>query len=112
MPDSLNPFDLFVIVVAVLMTFWGGMRGVVSQVTSILSWLVSWYVATHYYSFAARFINQDSEWRVPASMIITFIVTALAIRLASNFIKQIISFAGLREFDRQMGALLQPPQRS
>lgn len=106
MPDSLNPFDLFVIVVAVLMTLWGGMRGVVSQVTSILSWLVSWYVATHYYSFAARFINQDSEWRVPASMIITFIVTALAIRLASNFIKQIISFAGLREFDRQMGALL------
>ena len=105
MPDSLNPFDLFVIVIAVLSTFWGGMRGVVSQITSILSWLASWYVATHYYTFVARFIDQDSEWRVPASMVITFIVTALAIRLASNFIKQIVSFAGLKEFDRQMGAL-------
>ena len=106
MQESLNPFDLITIAVIVVSTFWGGVRGIITQLASILSWVLSWYVATHYYSFVAQFISENSEWRTPAATVVTFIITALAIRIASNFIKNALSLAGLREFDRQMGALL------
>ena len=105
MSETLNPYDLVVLVALVVMTFWGGMRGVISQIASILSWVASWYVATHYYSVAARFIDADAPWRIPAATVVTFIASALAIRLASTFLRRMISLAGLSEFDRQMGAL-------
>ena len=106
MSGALNPFDLFVLVVLVLATFWGGMRGIVSQMTSILSWLASAYIATHYYSIVAKFMNASYAYYKPLAMIVTFIVSALLIRIASNIVKNMVSLAGLKEFDRQMGAAL------
>ena len=106
MSGALNPFDLFVLVVLVLTTFWGGMRGIVSQVTSIFSWLASAYIATHYYTIVAKFMNASYAYYKPLAMIVTFIVSALLIRIASNVIKNMVSLAGLKEFDRQMGAAL------
>ena len=87
MSGALNPFDLFVLVVLVLTTFWGGMRGIVSQVTSIFSWLASAYIATHYYTIVAKFMNASYAYYKPLAMIVTFIVSALLIRIASNVIK-------------------------
>ena len=106
MSGALNPFDLFVLVVLALATFWGGMRGIVSQVTSILSWLASAYIATHYYFIVAKFMNTSYAHYKPLAMIVTFIVSALLIRIASGVVKNMISLAGLKEFDRQMGAAL------
>ena len=106
MSGALNPFDLFVLVVLVLATFWGGMRGIVSQVTSIFSWLASAYIATHYYYIVAKFMNASYAYYKPLAMIATFIVSALLIRIASNIVKNMVSLAGLKEFDRQMGAAL------
>lgn len=106
MSEALNPFDLFVLVVLVLATFWGGVRGIISQLTSIFSWLASAYIATHYYFIVAKFMNSSYAHYKPLAMIVTFIVSALLIRIASNIVKNMVSLAGLKEFDRQMGAAL------
>lgn len=106
MIESFNPFDLFVLVVLVLSTFWGGMRGIISQLASILSWLASAYIATHYYQIALALIKSSYAYRTPIAMTLTFIVSAILIRIAAKFVKNIVSLVGLKEFDRQMGALL------
>lgn len=106
MDGAFNPFDLFVLVVLVLATFWGGVRGIVSQLTSLLSWLASAYIATHYYYVVAKFMNSSYSLQTPMAMVVTFIASALIIRIFSNLVKNFVSMAGLGEFDRQMGALL------
>lgn len=106
MSGTFNPFDIFVLVVLALSTFWGGIRGVVSQLTSIFSWIASAYIATRHYHLVAKFMNASYSYHTPLAMIVTFIISVLLIHLASNFVKNLVSLAGLKEFDRQMGALL------
>lgn len=100
-----NPFDLIVLVALVLSTFWGGMRGVVSQLAAILSWVVSWQLASRYYGIVDRFVTISEPWRQPVASLIVFLLSAIAINVAARFLKKTISLSGLKEFDRQMGAL-------
>ncbi len=106
MVESLNPFDLFVLIAIVATMFWGGMRGMISQVASLFSWIASAYIATHHYSLVTRFMSANYAYRNQLAMIIAFIGSAILIRFGANVLKRMISLAGMREFDRQMGALL------
>ena len=102
---NLNPFDIIVLAILVLSAFWGGMRGVVSQITTIASWIVSWFVASRYYGFIESFISPQYEWRTLAATVATFVLCAMAIRIIAHFIKSGMAVVGLNEFDRQVGAL-------
>lgn len=102
--DNMNPFDIIVLVILVLSAFWGGMRGVVSQIATIASWGLSWFFTARYYTVVGRVFSNSESQTLPA-VVLTFALCVILLTLAFNFLKKAISLAGLGEFDRQMGAL-------
>ncbi len=102
--DNMNPFDIIVLVILVLSAFWGGMRGVVSQIATIASWGLSWFFTARYYTVVGR-IFSNSESQTLSAVVLTFALCVILLTLIFNFLKRAISLAGLGEFDRQMGAL-------
>lgn len=104
--ENISAFDLVALVVLVGTIFWGGMRGVVSQVAAIATWLVGWQLAARYYWLVDRFVTISEPWRRPVASLIVFVASAIAIGLAARFLKRFLSLAGFKEFDRQMGALV------
>lgn len=103
---SFSPFDLFILVTLVFTTFGGGLRGLISQASAIISWLLSAYVASHYYQPVAVLFKTSPSIQIPAAIIITFLGAFVLLKIATRFVKNVAVMAGLKEFDRQMGALL------
>ncbi len=99
-------FDIVVLLILGGMTFRGGLSGIISQVASIISVIAGWYVSTRYFSYALPYFAKWPEWQKPISMLAVFIVAFLAIKIIALFFQRFISFAHMKEFDRQMGALL------
>jgi membrane protein required for colicin V production len=102
--ENMNPFDIIVLAILVLSVFMGGMRGVIAQIATIASWVISWFIAARYYTVAAKLLPISETYSTPVAIVITFLVCAIVIELSFRFLKKAISFAGLKEFDRQAGA--------
>ena len=103
--ENMNPFDIVVLAILVLSVFWGGMRGVIAQIATIVSWGLSWIISARYYTVVAKMLPSSETGNTIAAPIVTFVVCAIAIGIAFRFLKKMVSLAGLREFDRQAGAL-------
>lgn len=104
--ENMNPFDIIVLAILVLCAFWGGMRGVIAQIASIASWVFSWYIAARYYTIVGNLISSSDSSRTPIAIVITFALSVILLSVAFRFIKKVLHSVGLKEFDRQMGALL------
>lgn len=103
--EILDPFDIVILLVLVVMTLWGGMRGVISQVASIVSLVAGWFVASNYYTIVVPYIGQSETWGKPVAMLILFFATGIAVRIVSKIFQRFVRLSQLKEFDRQMGAL-------
>lgn len=105
--SGLQPFDFFVIITLGFMAFWGGCRGLFSQVMSIASLLVSWYGSSRYYSILSSFVPLSEPWKDTVAMLLLFFIMMMGCRLVTKFIGGVfIKKTVLKEFDRQMGALV------
>lgn len=103
--ENISVFDLVVTVLLATATFWGGMRGVVSQISAIATWILSGLAAARYGAVVGDFFSFPEPWRAPVSALIVFCAALLALNVATRFVKRAVSLAGLKEFDRQTGAL-------
>lgn len=103
---GIQPFDIVVIVLAIGMTIRGGLSGMVSQIFSILSIVLSWMIASRYSGHIEALLPQNDDWGKPVAILITFVVANIGLRVISMFVQRAISLVKLRELDRQLGALL------
>lgn len=103
--ENISVFDLVVTVLLATATFWGGLRGVVSQISAIATWILSGLAAARYGSVVGEVVSIPEPWRAPVSALIVFCASLLALSVATRFVKRAVSLAGLKEFDRQTGAL-------
>ncbi|MDO4587305.1 MAG: CvpA family protein [Planctomycetia bacterium] len=103
---AFSPFDIIIIIILVGLTFRGGVLGITSQLTSIASWILSWFIAINYYSRISALLTMDDVWKKPISILVLFIASGLVIHICSNYLQKVISVSKVKEFDRQMGALL------
>lgn len=103
--ENISVFDLVVTVLLATATFWGGLRGVVSQISAIATWILSGLAAARYGLAVGETLSIPEPWRAPVSALIVFCAAALALSVATRFVKRAVSLAGLKEFDRQTGAL-------
>ena len=103
--ENISVFDLVVTVLLATATFWGGLRGVVSQISAIATWILSGLAAARYGSVVGDVVSIPEPWRAPVSAAIVFCASLLALSVATRFVKRAVSLAGLKEFDRQAGAL-------
>lgn len=102
---NISVFDLVVTVLLATTTFWGGFRGVVSQISAIATWILSGLAAARFGSVVGEIVSIPEPWSAPVSALIVFCVSLLALNVATRFVQRAVSLAGLKEFDRQAGAL-------
>jgi len=102
---SIHPYDVFVVVLLALTTLFGAWKGVVWQIASIASLIVSYVVALNYSAQLAPHISTQAPWNRFVAMLILYVATAIAIWLLFGAVARFIEQVRLREFDRQMGAL-------
>lgn len=99
-------YDICMLAVLVLATLFGAYKGMAWQVASLASIVASYLVALRFSEqFAPRFGDQAPLNRFIA-MFVLYMVTSLGIWFAFRIVKNFIDRVRLREFDRQMGALV------
>ncbi len=99
-------YDIIMLAVLIGATAFGAWKGLIWQLASLASILVSYYVALEFRQPVARLIDAAPPWNSFVAMLILFAGTSLVIwivfRLLANFIDRI----KLKEFDRQIGAIV------
>jgi membrane protein required for colicin V production len=99
-------YDICMLAVLALATLFGAYKGMAWQVASLASIVASYLVALRFSEqFAPRFGDQAPLNRFIA-MFVLYMVTSLGIWFAFRIVKNFIDRVRLREFDRQMGALV------
>ncbi len=99
-------YDVIMLIVLVAATAWGAWKGLAWQVASITSLVASYVVAHQFRDVVAQRIEADPPWNIGVAMLILFLGTSLVVWLAFRFISGAIDRLKLKEFDRQIGALL------
>ena len=102
----MNFFDLVILAVLVLLTIRGGMKGMVSQIVSVGSYFVGWIVASRFAFAVAPMIPAEEPWNRIGAMLLLFAGTMIAVRFLHKRIETSLEKLHLKEFNRQMGALL------
>lgn len=99
-------YDFVMIGVLVGAIAWGAWKGFAWQVASTASMVLSYFVALNFRMPLAQVITAEPPWNVFAAMLILFLGTSLIVWLCFNFVSAAIEKMKLKEFDRQVGAIL------
>ena len=99
-------YDVVMLIILVSATVFGAWKGVAWQLASLASLVVSWLVAMRFGRQLARYLPGDEPWNHFLAMLILFLLTSLVIWLLFRMVAGLIDRVRLKEFDRQMGALL------
>ncbi|MGA2797474.1 MAG: CvpA family protein [Thermoguttaceae bacterium] len=103
--NSVIPYDIVMLVVLLGAAVFGAWKGMVWQLASLASLLVSAAVAIHFSTPLAPYFSATEPWNRFLAMLVLYILTSLAIWLLFRMVSGIVNRVKLREFDRQMGAL-------
>ena len=81
-------------------------RGFVREVLSLASWLIAFFISSHFYPYLAAFFQQiESEYlRNGTAIVILFIVTLIVCSLINYIISKLVEKTGLSGTDRVLGA--------
>jgi membrane protein required for colicin V production len=99
-------YDIIMLCVIVVATVYGAHKGLAWQVASIASILVSYGAAYRFRGQVAEMINAEAPWNMFLAMLVLYVGTSLGIWLLFRVLNDFIERLKLKEFDRQMGALL------
>src|SRR3977135_1022002 len=99
-------YDILMLIVLALAIAWGAWKGLAWQIASIASIGLSYLVALHFRQPLAGIIYTSPPWNVFISMLILFLGTGLIVWIGFNLRSAAIERVKLKEFDRQLGALL------
>ena len=103
-------YDLFMIIILAAAVIWGAWKGLAWQVASLASVVLSYIAALSFRQPLAGFLSQQVELVPPLdtglAMLILFLGTSLIVWVGFNLVSESIQKLKLKEFDRQVGALL------
>ncbi len=102
----LHPYDFLMLSVLVLATLFGLWKGMAWQLASFSSIVVSSLVAVRFGSVLAPHLSDREPWNRFLGMLILYLVTSAGIWLLFRLVAGVIDRVHLKEFDRQVGALL------
>jgi len=105
MNSVIQTYDIVMLVVLLGTALLGAWKGMVWQIASLASLLVSTFVAIHFSTPLAPYFSATEPWNRFLAMLVLYILTSLAIWLLFRMVSGIVNRVKLREFDRQMGAM-------
>jgi uncharacterized membrane protein required for colicin V production len=104
--QKMSVFDLIIFAILIALAFRGWMTGMVAQIVSVGSLLVSWIVASRFAFLIAPSIPAEEPWNNIGAIIVLFIITFFAVRLAHHYLEKKIKDWNLAKWNRHLGGLL------
>jgi membrane protein required for colicin V production len=102
----MQTYDLIMLAVLVGATLLGAWQGMAWQVASFASVVLSYLVACAFREPVAELIPAGPPWDRPLAMLILFVGTSLVIWIIFQVVSRFIDRLKLKEFDRQVGAVI------
>ncbi|MFT5527932.1 MAG: membrane protein required for colicin V production, partial [Pirellulaceae bacterium] len=99
-------YDIIMLTVLVGATVLGLWKGVVWQIASMASIFLSFFVAMHFREPVAKLIQAAPPWNKFLAMLALYIGCSLAIWILFRLVSDFLDRIKLKEFDRQLGAVL------
>ncbi|CAN5695624.1 CvpA family protein [soil metagenome] len=100
-------FDWIVVIVLVVSTLLGLMRGLVFEVMSLAGWIAAFIAAQWLATDVASWLpfgEVEAAWRYPLAFVLVFIAVAFGVGLVASLLRKLIAVVGLRPVDRLLGA--------
>lgn len=106
-PMHMEVYDIIMLVLLLGATIFGAWKGLAWQVASLSAIVASCFVTIRFQAQLASVIKVGGEpWNTFLAMLILYVGTSLAIWVAFRFVSDFIDRLKLKEFDRQLGAIL------
>ncbi|MBA3481124.1 MAG: CvpA family protein [Pirellulales bacterium] len=102
----MQTYDLVMLAVLGGATIFGFWKGLAWQVASLASLVVSYFVALRFADRLAPMVSDHAPFNKFIAMLIIYAVASLAIWMIFRVVAGVIDGVKLKEFDRQMGALV------
>lgn len=99
-------YDLLMLAVLVGATIFGFWKGLAWQVASLASLVASYFMALRFADRLAPHISEHAPFNKFAAMLIIYAASSAAIWIIFRMVAGVIDQVKLKEFDRQMGALI------
>ncbi len=102
----MEAYDVIMLIVIVAATLFGAWKGLVWQIASLAAIFASYFVAYQFREPVAARLSFDPPWNTFIAMLVLYLGTSLGIWIVYRFLSEFIDRLRLKEFDRQIGALL------
>ncbi|NIL99226.1 MAG: CvpA family protein [Planctomycetales bacterium] len=99
-------YDIMMLVVLVVAMVLGAWKGFAWQLASLASLVVSYFAALRFSGLLAPYISANEPMNRFVAMLLIYVLTGAVIWLLFRLVAGFIDRLKLKEFDRQMGALL------
>ena len=106
--NNFNQVDILIIILTIISMIYGYSRGLIKEILSIFSIIISVYVSINLYPKISLFIKEYIEMAVLADSIsfaLMFLFLYSLINIFSNFIVSSITNTPIRVFDKNFGIL-------
>ena len=102
----MQTYDIAMLAVLGFATIFGFWKGLAWQVASLASLVVSYFAALKFADRLAPMVSEHAPFNKFAAMLIIYAGSSLAIWMLFRVVAGVIDGIKLKEFDRQMGALV------
>jgi membrane protein required for colicin V production len=102
----MQTYDLVMLAVLAFATIFGFWKGLAWQVASLASLVVSYFAALKFADKLAPMVSEHAPFNKFVAMLIIYAGASLAIWMLFRVVAGVIDGVKLKEFDRQMGALV------
>lgn len=103
---NVETYDIVMLAVLLAATAFGAWKGLAWQLASLAAIFASYVVAYMFRHTFAAWIPVPAPWSVFLAMLFLYVLTSLGIWVIFQWVAKYIDRLKLREFDRQIGAIL------
>lgn len=107
--ENIATVDIIMLVLVVLMTIWGMVRGIVRQIGDLAALILGVVGANLWGGAITLWLNGRTEWSVLVCQIVAyiglFLVIYIAVRIVASFIKSLTQLVRLGWIDSLAGGL-------
>jgi membrane protein required for colicin V production len=99
-------YDVLMVAILAAAALFGAWKGLAWQVASVGSIIISYFVALTFRGPVAAMIDAAAPWNMFLAMLLLYVGSSAAVWIGFNMVRGAINRFKLKEWDRQIGALL------
>jgi membrane protein required for colicin V production len=101
--ENITFLDIITLIVLAWAVITGWCKGLISQIASLLGFILSIWLASHYGAQVGALLHLSPSWQNPGGFFIVVILTLIAVALAGWMIDKFLKIIGLGILNRLLG---------